>query len=134
MPSTRPATMPTAGKQRLNETYIALTVANAQHDDIPEPLKVRGSRYRPLDKIPKIGAQQDLVTRDQARVILGGISYMTIARLDRSGKLTGIKLNDMTDANSEGPSTSKKLYHKAEVYSLAEELRKAALEKRRKAV
>jgi hypothetical protein len=118
--------MPTAETK-----YIELVMSYAQSDEIPTPFgyiprpaKMRGPRYKPLDAIPKIGDQQEFITRDQVRLILGGISLMTVARLDRSGKLKGLQLNKMTKS-SEYHSTSKKLYRKADVIAYADERRKA---------
>lgn len=51
-----------------------------------------------------------LYTRDAARVVLGGYSYSTIVRLEKSGKLTPIKLG--------GPK-SRTHYAVAEVHALA---------------
>jgi hypothetical protein len=122
--------MPTA-----QDNYIGLMMLYAQSDeiptpfDMPRPLKIRGPRYKPLDAIPKIGDQQEFITRDQVRLILGGISLMTVARLDRSGKLKGVQLNKITKS-TEYHSTSKKLYRKADVIAYADKLRK----ERRKAV
>jgi hypothetical protein len=65
---------------------------------------------RPINEIPKIADEQVLITRQQARVVLGGVCYMTIARLEADGKLQPVQL-------SEGV-TSKKFYLRDEVMAL----------------
>jgi predicted site-specific integrase-resolvase len=71
---------------------------------------------KPLSEIPKVADDQILISREQARVILGGVSYMTICRWEQEGKLTPIKM-------SEGVS--------AKVFYLRDDIT-AVLKKRRK--
>jgi hypothetical protein len=112
----------------IEERYIAENVAIVSTQmcallkDVPF-VRAKSHRFKPLDEIPIIGAQQEYITRDQVRLILGGISLMTVARLDRSGKLKGVQLNRISKS-TEYKSTSKKLYKKTDVIALADKLRK----------
>jgi hypothetical protein len=69
------------------------------------------ARNKPIDEIPKISDEQILISRQQARVILGGVCYMTICRLDAEGKLHPVQLTD--------GRTSKKFYARDEVIEFA---------------
>lgn len=70
------------------------------------------SKQVPLSEIPPVGDEQLLVTRDQSRVILGGISYGTILNLERRGQLRTVRLTRS--------KTAKAFYKKADVIALAE--------------
>jgi len=83
----------------------------------PAPFQFKGKPSRkdtPLDEIPPIGKQQEFITRDQCRIILGGCCLYTVAKLERAGKFKGKHINKQNER-----STSKKLYRKADVIAYA---------------
>jgi hypothetical protein len=89
---------------------------------------------KPITEIPEIAGDQLLIGRDQARVLLGGVSYVTVCRWEQDGKLVPIKL-------SEG-ICSKVFYERTDIdafllrrrkASAEEASRKAAAEEKRKA-
>jgi hypothetical protein len=53
---------------------------------------------KPLNEIPKIADEQLLIARDQARIMLGGVSYVTICRWEEQGKLIPVKMSEGASA------------------------------------
>jgi hypothetical protein len=70
------------------------------------------SKQTPIHDVPKVVEGQMLVSRDQARVILGGISYITVIRLEEAQRLRAIRLTPNRKA--------KAFYRLADVEALAE--------------
>jgi hypothetical protein len=71
---------------------------------------------KPIDEIAKIADEQLLVTRQQARVILGGVCYMTICRWEQEGKLLPVQLGEGV--------TSKIFYVRDDVIAFAKSRRR----------
>jgi hypothetical protein len=69
------------------------------------------ARQKPLNEINPIADESLLVTRDQARVLLGGICYSTILDLEKRGELKSRRL-------SPGPK-AKAYFQKSDVIALA---------------
>lgn len=70
------------------------------------------SKQTPLQNIPAIRDGQTLITRDQARLILGGIAYITIIRLEQAGRLRSVRHTPSPKA--------KAFYRLADVQALAQ--------------
>jgi hypothetical protein len=70
------------------------------------------SKQVPIEEITPVDDGQLLVSRDQARVLLGGISYGTILNLEREGKLRSIRLSPSPKA--------KAFFKRADVVALTE--------------
>jgi hypothetical protein len=70
----------------------------------------------PIDKIAKVADEQLLVTRQQARVILGGVCYMTICRWEQEDKLHPVQLGEGV--------TSKIFYLRDELIAFAKSRRR----------
>jgi hypothetical protein len=70
------------------------------------------SKQNPLNTIRPIHDEQMLVTRDQARLMLGGVASITIIRLEAAGVLKAVRLSPGDRA--------KVFYRRADVVAVTE--------------